>query len=460
MSAVVFVGPTLPAAVLPPIPSLVALPPVAQGDLYRAAQRRPRAIGIIDGYFEGVPAVWHKEILWAMAQGIHVFGSASMGALRAAEVADFGMQGVGRIFEAYRSGTLPPYAELFEDDDEVAVIHGPQETNYVALSEAMVNIRVTLAQAEAEGKISPSTRDALAALAKGLFYHDRSYDRLLQLAAEAALPEPQVEALRTWLPGGRIDQKRLDAEAMLASMAALLASDAGAKRVDYEFEWTEMWDDATVAAAGAPDLDGGTGVGWLSAGRILDELRLDPAAYGAARDRALLRLLAHRETQRRQQPAATGTERAALDRLRTRHGLFRRADLDRWAEARDLDARRLEQLIAHEAQLQELVGQTTDRLDERLLDDLRLHGDYPRLAGRARDKQTMLAAQGLDQPRPEDAGVTPATLLVWYFEHRLEEPLPDDVDAAARALGFADRDHLYRALLREWLYCRHTEQQR
>jgi hypothetical protein len=174
----------------------------------------------------------------------------------------------------------------------------------------------------------------------------------------------------------------------------------------------------------------------------------------------LLRLLAHRETQRRQQPAATGTERAALDRLRTRHGLFRRADLDRWAEARDLDARRLEQLIAHEAQLQELVGQTTDRLDERLLDDLRLHGDYPRLAGRARDKQTMLAAQGLDQPRPEDAGVTPATLLVWYFEHRLEEPLPDDVDAAARALGFADRDHLYRALLREWLYCRHTEQQR
>ena len=47
------------------------MPPVAQGDIYRAVRRRPRAIGIIDGYFEGVPAVWHKEILWAMAQGIH-----------------------------------------------------------------------------------------------------------------------------------------------------------------------------------------------------------------------------------------------------------------------------------------------------------------------------------------------------------------------------------------------------
>ena len=52
-----------------------------------------------------------------MSQGIHVFGSASMGALRA-ELCPFGMVGVGRIFEAYRDGEL-------EDDDEVAVIHGP-----------------------------------------------------------------------------------------------------------------------------------------------------------------------------------------------------------------------------------------------------------------------------------------------------------------------------------------------
>jgi hypothetical protein len=456
VSVLVFVGPTLPAALLPAIPGLVALPPVAQGDVYRAAQRRPRAIGIIDGYFEGVPSVWHKEILWAMAEGIHVFGSASMGALRAAELCDFGMQGVGRIFEAYRAGTLPPYAGPFEDDDEVAVIHGPPETGYVALSEAMVNIRATLAEAEAEGVVEAAMRDGLAALAKGLFYHDRSYDRLLQLAAEAPLPAPQVAALRTWLPGGRIDQKRLDAEAMLAAMAALLASDAGPKRVDYVLEWTEMWDEVTLAASGTQAADRGTDEAWLPSARILDELRLDPAAYGAARDRALLRLLAHREARRRHQPVAMAAKRAALDRLRARHGLFRRAELDRWAEARDLDAPRLEQLIADEAQLDGLVAQATGGLDDCLLDDLRLHGGYPRLAERARDKQAMLAAQGLDRPRPEDVGVTPATLLVWYFEHRLKEPLPDDVDAAACERGFADRDHFYRALLREWLYCSET----
>ena len=54
----------------------------------------PGAIGVIDGYFDGVPSVWHKEILWALSQGIRVFGGASMGALRAAELDGFGMTGV------------------------------------------------------------------------------------------------------------------------------------------------------------------------------------------------------------------------------------------------------------------------------------------------------------------------------------------------------------------------------
>ena len=104
MTFLLFVGPTLAAEKIAEAGSFVCLPPVAQGDLYRAALRRPRAIGVIDGYFSGAPSVWHKEILWAISQGIPVFGSASMGALRAAELHAFGMRGVGRIFEAFRDG--------------------------------------------------------------------------------------------------------------------------------------------------------------------------------------------------------------------------------------------------------------------------------------------------------------------------------------------------------------------
>ena len=50
-----------------------------------------RAQVIVDGSFQWTPAVWHKEILWAMGRGVHVFGAASMGALRAAELDGFGL---------------------------------------------------------------------------------------------------------------------------------------------------------------------------------------------------------------------------------------------------------------------------------------------------------------------------------------------------------------------------------
>ena len=91
-----------------------------QGSLYRAALERPQAIGPIDGYFDQRLSVWHKKILWALESGIPVFGASSMGALRAAELAAYGMTGVGAIFAKFHSGE-------WMDDDEVAVAHASDE---------------------------------------------------------------------------------------------------------------------------------------------------------------------------------------------------------------------------------------------------------------------------------------------------------------------------------------------
>lgn len=443
MRACVFVGPTLCPQELPADDDFVVLPPVAQGDVYRIAQSRPQAIGIVDGYFEGALSVWHKEILWAMAEGIHVFGSASMGALRAAELHPFGMVGVGRIFEAYRDGEI-------EDDDEVAVIHGPPETGYTALSEAMVNIRPTLAQAENAGVIAAPTRDALVTLAKDLFYQERTFERLLQ-AADQSLPSGEVDALRAWLSQGRIDQKREDALAMLEAMKALLASDPEPMRVDYRLEWTEVWDDATAAAAASPVIAPRGLAASVADERVLEELRLEPGAYPVVRDRALLRFLARCEAARRGNRPAIGAVGDGLARLRARHGLFTRAAFDRWLETNGIEGRHLERLLEDEARLEAISALATPSLRDALLDELRLRDDFARLAARARDKQAALEARGVDHPTVNEAG--PASVLrAWYFEQRLGWPLPDDVDAAARELGFADRADLDRALRREWLY--------
>ena len=146
---VVFVGPSLAAEAAAELFPVSYRSPAAQGDILKAVRDGARAIGLIDGYFEGVPAVWHKEILFALSSGVHVFGAASMGALRAAELAPFGMCGVGQIFAWYRDGVI-------DADDEVALIHGPAETSFVSLSEPLVNVRATLIEAASSARSIPS----------------------------------------------------------------------------------------------------------------------------------------------------------------------------------------------------------------------------------------------------------------------------------------------------------------
>lgn len=241
----VFLGPTLSRADAARLLEATYLPPVAQGDVIRLCERRPRAIGIVDGFFENVPSVWHKEILHAIRQGVAVFGASSMGALRAAELHPFGMIGVGAVFEAFRDGRL-------EDDDEVAVIHGPAELGYPSLSEAMVNIRRTLADAAQEGVIPAATARRLESIAKALPYRERGYGRMLRLAAAEGVPEEELADVRHWLPGGRFDQKREDAVELLQTMRRWAAAGGRAPEARFHFEHTALWDRALRDGAPRP----------------------------------------------------------------------------------------------------------------------------------------------------------------------------------------------------------------
>ncbi|MFH1158623.1 MAG: TfuA-like protein [Pseudomonadota bacterium] len=210
------------------------LPPVSEGDILRVIPQNPKVIGIIDGYFENVPSVWHKEILHAMSQGIHVLGASSMGALRAAELAPFGMEGVGAIFRAFADGFL-------EDDDEVTVVHGPREFGFPLLSEAMVNIRRTLEDARNQKILSPSDCEALVSIAKNLHYKNRSYGKILSLAEEQGHNGNDMNRFRNWLKEGRKDQKLVDALALLEKVIEKINAGIERKTVLYNFENTVIW---------------------------------------------------------------------------------------------------------------------------------------------------------------------------------------------------------------------------
>src|SRR5439155_1220599 len=211
------------------------------------------------------------------------FGSASIGALRAAELLPFGMEGVGAVFELYRDG-------IFEDDDEVALAHGPAETGFVSASEAMVNIRQTLRKAERLGIISTELRVSLEKIGKGLFYPDRNYSTVLRHALENGSSQPELTRLQQWLPNHRVNQKRDDALLMLRVIRDQLEQGLRRKTVSYSFEQTAMWQSAQRQAGELRFDSNGYGDS-VTLESLLDELRLEGPKYKEHRNEALRRFV-------------------------------------------------------------------------------------------------------------------------------------------------------------------------
>lgn len=248
----IFLGPTLARAQAAELLDAEFLPPVEQGSIVRlvAGDRRPAAIVIIDGAFAKVPAVRHKEILWALSRGVPVLGAASMGALRAAELFRFGMLGHGLIYRWFRATPLL-------DDDEVAVAMTPAELGAKPLSEALINIRMTLRKAERWGVVPRRMRLALEEVASSIHFLDRTYQNLFDVARGVFPGEwaGRLASLAKWATEYGVDQKREDAVSLLRWLAGRSAPVALQAAAQAPFQVTEAWL-ADLEAAGL-SLDGG-----------------------------------------------------------------------------------------------------------------------------------------------------------------------------------------------------------
>lgn len=377
MSILVFCGPSLP-----PGPErerfseITFLEPAQCGDLYLACKHRPRAIGLIDGYFDHRLSVWHKEILWALSQGIPVFGAASMGALRAAELADHRMVGVGVIFRQYHSGEI-------EDDDEVAVLHESADHGYAVSSDAMVNIRATLKAAFASGLIDSAGEAALIAAAKASFYADRRFSTILE--ATTNLSPAERQALERWISvHGMIDQKRLDALALLERMSAREPAENGASsgREDpgvARFERTNFWHvlqqhldrQATPMQLAEPSRRRTLPAFSCDLGER--DLELPASLRIAVLERALALLLAERAG-----AEASVTEvQAESERLRRSHGLLSSESTEEWLRWNSLDLSGFSALSRDEVLTARFIDEARALAQAQLPNALRLLGIEP-----------------------------------------------------------------------------------
>jgi hypothetical protein len=438
----VFLGPTLAEKDARAELDAVYLPPVSAGDVYRLWRRRPRAIGIVDGYFDRVPAVWHKEIMWIMERGVHVFGGAGLGALRAAELDRFGMCGVGWVYQAFREETL-------NRDDEVAVRHASAGDGYRPLSEAMVNIRRTLQAAAQQGIISAATAGILLAAGTALFYPDRTWPELLRAAEATRADLAELDALRQWLPTGRVDQQGADAVAMLREMRGFLAADPAPQQVSWSMAHTAMWEAAKRRADTLPR-DGAAGSRAILE-RILDEIRLlGPGAFEAACCRSLLRVFAADFAEREGVTIDGERLHDAVAAFRISRNLEQGTELTRFLADNDLSAEEFARLIVTDEMVRWACGQAEWAAFGDLLDDLRLKGEYAQLVTRARAKLDDDGPPG----GPADFVGSEQVAIQWYFAQRRGTAVPDDLAGFAQSCGFPDEQAFRTAIRNDYRHAR------
>jgi hypothetical protein len=330
---IVFAGPTIGRAEIQAIaPTFVVRGPARRGDVYRAALARPSVIALVDGTFDQTPAVWHKEILWALTLGIDVVGCSSMGALRAAELHPFGMRGVGAIFDAYATGRLTA-------DDEVAVLHATAEHDFRPLSDALVNLRATFDSAERAGVLTSAVGGELQSLAQGLFYPERGYARVLHQARERGVAPAQLDAFERWLPSGKVDQKKADARALLNELATL---DPRAVRPapTFSFQQTEAWHRLRAALAES-----------------------EPVATDAPAERspalwhrAVLRAIAVRDARLQQARLAPGAVDVVVEQFRRERGLVSEEAFVAWLSQHFADDAEAARFFIEEALVRALIA--------------------------------------------------------------------------------------------------------
>jgi len=172
-------------------------PPIRRGDLRDVEPGR--IVGIVDGVFEQDLAVSPTEIRGAIHHGVRVFGSSSMGALRASEVPE--MVGVGRIWEMYARSEIVR-------DDEVALLFDPESGEN--LTEPLVNIRYAVRRLVSTDSLSEKLGSKIVAAAEAMHYKDRVVPCILR---EAGLPEEEVPMLSAAIKAHNL--KREDAHRLL-----------------------------------------------------------------------------------------------------------------------------------------------------------------------------------------------------------------------------------------------------
>jgi len=202
---VIFTGPSLNHHNAATILDATYMPPIKRGDLKPLCVLKPRAVAIVDGEFYQTLAISPKEVLELLEAGVAVYGSSSMGALRAVELHPYGMIGVGIVFRLFRRGIL-------DADDELALAYDKDTQR--PLSESLVNTRFALHEACRAGILAPDRASEIVAGIKATYFPERTSELTIRFTREVAGDEA-ARKLRGFLRTNPTNVKERDARLLL-----------------------------------------------------------------------------------------------------------------------------------------------------------------------------------------------------------------------------------------------------
>jgi hypothetical protein len=164
------------------LPDAEVCGPIKRSDLLADIAERVNIVGIIDGEFQQSFAVSPTNIRDALRHGLKIYGSSSMGAMRAAELDCCGMIGCGKIYETIKA---TPY---FKDDHLGQVFNPGTYASHVAF----VDLALGLEQLYRDGSVTSKDMRTLRRHYEALHFSERS---MAELKARLRKPGPQQARL-------------------------------------------------------------------------------------------------------------------------------------------------------------------------------------------------------------------------------------------------------------------------
>jgi hypothetical protein len=363
---VVFLGPSLPIEKAKEIlPDAIYLPPCKQSDLLSVATiDQPNVIILIDGVFGQSLSVWHKEILFALSKGIHVIGCSSMGAIRAAECHEFGMQGFGKIFWWYKNGN-------FEDDDVVAVTHSHEG---VPTSLPMVNVAETLVALLAENEIECD-----------------DFEQVHDAFRKAYFPDRTLKLVPKWMRSkfqrNYVDVKGEDAEFTLRHVRDNLSKYESPFVPDFKMRECHLFNAQYERDRRVRRNDGEVPLAEIDGFLALQSDQFERINWDA-NNRLAARVLS--EVLNLEPSAEEWRDEAS--RFCAVHGIRCDDDFSAWLNRNDLSGSEFNQLMLENAKIRKLhkalhVSKVACRNTKTVLDHLRITGEYPSVADEAASQE-------------------------------------------------------------------------